>query len=60
MLTLNSKVQSSLLVNILDIQVSVALEDVQSIRQLSQQFINARQSIKAPNKTLNMITALKI
>lgn len=59
MLTLNSKVQSSLLVNILDIQVSVAL-DVQSNRQLSQQFINARQSIKAPNKTLNMITALKI
>lgn len=40
MLSFNSKMKSSLLVNILDIQVSIALQDIQSIKALSsQQFI---------------------
>lgn len=37
MLSFNGKVQSSLLVNILNIQVSIALEDIQSIKALSSQ-----------------------
>lgn len=37
MLSFNGKVQSSLLVNILDIQVGIALKDIQSIRALSSQ-----------------------
>jgi len=38
-LSFNGKVQSSLLVNILDIQVSIALEDIQSIRVSSSQLL---------------------
>lgn len=37
MLSFNSKMKSSLLVNILDIQVSIALQDIQSIKALSSQ-----------------------
>lgn len=43
MLSFNGKVQSSLLVNILDIQVSIALKDIQSIRALSSQQFTYRQ-----------------
>lgn len=47
MLSFNSKVQSSLLVNILDIQVSIALKDIQSIKALSSQQFIYRQGTEA-------------
>lgn len=43
MLSFNSKVQSSLLVNILDIQVGIALKDIRSIRALLSQLSTYRQ-----------------
>lgn len=55
MLSFNSKMKSSLLVNILDIQVGIALQDIQNIGALSPQQLIYRQSIRTLTMTLNTI-----